>query len=365
MRSFAIWYDKQNPTKFEKCTQIQIHINLWAQNICGGKRNEVFIDFGLLIHDLSDVTKVNLYCPFKLVESRIQDLSRLMCSQKGLINSIFNEDYDGRSMGGLERYFRVDVPDSLKSHLKDTFIVYQLDENDFEIEDKGAGAIVSFSTKDILLPDSETRFNELNTVTRYYFRFRISTNTNELKFMFSQPKKLSPFQEAFITTQVIDFRINNLRSCDISISDTFAKGAHFDIRAIHYLILRNASDELIYHGKNISSRLLEENSSWKKYFDNLQSSIIAYHFKEVCKTEHDPSIGEFVNLTRFEYQSTNFLRMFGYTYLLIYFGVFASYIANFIFGAYPIIDEVRISIGIAMSIITFILLFLFFMKNSE
>lgn len=184
-------------------------------------------------------------------------------------------------------------------------------------------------------------YKDLKDFKRHYFRFRISVDASMVKMISHRPKNISPFQDAFIETQVIDFRLNNLRSCNASIGDTFAKGEHFNIVAIHYLILRNVSDEFIYHGKDISSRVLEK-EAWTEYFGKLQSNVMAYHFKEVCKrtmasencdveNSVDFGIDEFVILTRFDYQNWNVRLILSYLYLLIYVGCLASFVSTLLF----------------------------------
>ena len=349
MRSFAIWYDKkENCTESDKKPEIQVHINLWEKNICGGKRGEVYFDFGFLIHCLDTVARVNLYCPFNIQECDVVDLGEQIYKNDDLVNTIFNEDYEPKKIASATRYLSVHVPLSRKNAWKDDFLIYQLNEDNFKVSyvPGNKGSILSLDLKDVLPQEHHKYYEDLKDFKRHYFRFRISVDATMVKMISHRPKNISPFQDAFIETQIIDFRLNNLRSCNASIGDTFAKGEHFNIVAIHYLVLRNVSDEIIYHGKNISSRLLEK-EAWTEYFGKLHSNVMAYHFKEVRKknsssenvdiedSQLDVGIDEFVILTRFDYQNWNFCLILGYLYLLIYVGCLASFVSTLLFNQSP------------------------------
>jgi hypothetical protein len=149
---------------------------------------------------------------------------------------------------------------------------------------------------------------------------------DNLKLIFQKAKNVSPFQDAFTTTEVIDFRLNNLRSCCQFVRDEFAKGKHFKIKAIHYLILRDAADVFIHQGENVSSRLLEKDL-WGSYIENLKNSIIAYHFKK--RDEKNGPITEYGILTRFEYHNMKKNLILKYLYLVLYLGTLASVLATF------------------------------------
>lgn len=323
MRSFAIWYDKKNNANASS-PDIQIHINLWEKNICGGKRGEVCLDFGLLVHDIEFVSCVKLYCPFDVKKEDIEDLGTRIHEHIGLVNAIFNEDYSPQKI--TPRYLRVQVPESRRNKLKDDFFIYQLDENNFSVPDEknNKGTIISIDISDVFPTKNHDSYEKLKGVKRYYFRFRIFVSPHDIKMISRRPKNISPLQDAFIETQVIDFRLNNLRSCNASIGDTFAKGEHFNIKAIHYLVLRNISDEISYYGSSFSSRLLED-EMWSHYIEDLKKNIVAYHFKQ---TEVD----EFVTLIRFEYKKYHLMLVLWYLFLVLWCDVLAGFCSNFLFN---------------------------------
>jgi hypothetical protein len=247
MRSFAVWYKEKEQTKSleaSKDVKAKVHINLWEQNICKNENSLVHIDIGLMVDDMSTVAGIYIYCPVVIELSAVKDLGQTIIDNQKLVGAIFNENYQIHS--GTAR--RLLIIDSARGD----FIIYNLDVvNDIQIKDK-EGTLLYIKTEDILNGDYG---GHDKLPSRYYFRLRISVERNKLDMMFRTQKNISPFQDAFITTQVIDFRLNNLRSCNQFIRDEFAKGRHFIIEAVHYLLLRKATDVFIHQGEQVSSVL--------------------------------------------------------------------------------------------------------------
>jgi hypothetical protein len=325
MRSFAIWYKKKNDNDNE--AKVDIHINLWESKICSDDDSRVYIDFGLMFYDINLVDELYIYCPFNVDIDNVEDVGHRIIENDILVGAIFNDNYHAES--GIPRRLII-TPDNKD---KDPFTIYELDtKNDLSIKkinqeggEVSHGSLLTFLLKDIL--DGKYGKTDEEPPTRYYFRIRISSNLEELSLMFQEAKNISPFQDAFVITQVVDFRLNNLRSCNRFIRDRIAKGDKFKIMQIHYLLLRKATDVFIHQGEDVSSRLLEK-PLWKKYIDGLNENVIAYHFKK--KSNNDEGIEDFCVLSRFEYQQLNKKKLIAYTYLVVFLGVVSGLIANYL-----------------------------------
>lgn len=329
MRSFAVWYkkntdDKNIDTNTSGTTsnevKADIHVNLWETKICKTDDSSVCIDFGVMVYDMSQVLELCVYCPFPVTKNDIRDLGDCIIQNTSLVGAIFNEDY--QICTGVPR--RITVSNRNNNH----FIIYALDiNNDLTLENipqeehnSSHGTILSFDFKNLLQGDYGT---DTKGQKKYYFRFRVRVNLSELRLMFQENNNISPLQDAFVITQVIDFRLNNLRSCNQMIRDRFAKDEKFDIQSVHYLLLRRATDVFIHQGEHVSSRLLEQ-VLWKKYIEELNENVIAYHFK--AKTKEVGKIADFCILTRFEYHQINWLRVLCYIYIVIFLSVIAGLI---------------------------------------
>lgn len=335
MRSFAIWYDKKETASSSEPI-IDIHINLWDENICGGKRKKVYIDFGFMIKNPIDdkddnliekIEQINLYCPFAVQQENVTDLGKEIYAHDELVNAIFNEDY--KLVKGIARYLCVDVRDKQQSKSRKNFIIYQLKEENFSFKQiADHGTLVSLKISNVFPADSHDSHEDLKNFRQYYFRFRLCADAKDLRFISREPKNLSLFQDAFIETQLIDFRLNSLRSCNSEIKDSFAKGNHFEINAVHYLVLRKASDELSYHGSTKLSSRLMENELWSQYINGLDKNVVAYHFKEIASKEK--ILEEFVILTRFEYKKNKWFLVSKYTLIVVLLGAVSSLLASWI-----------------------------------
>lgn len=265
MRSFAVWFESENDEK--KC-MLEFHVNLWKKS---ERKPVYFFDFGLMIDDIKEIQSIFIYCPFELKKNQIKDLGSII-SSNSLANAIFNEDLT-TTMGKPNRML-------VEREGKEKFIVYSIEvENqinltnftkDDNVEGDKGGTIIKLDIKSIKVEES---------LTKYYFRFRIKSHIEELSFVNNHIKGVSVLNNSFTNTEVIDFRLNDTRSFRESLKERFADGKKFDIESIHYLILRNENDSIIHHGDTVHSRILEK-TLWKDYIDEDIGNIIAYHIKK-------------------------------------------------------------------------------------
>ncbi|WP_145413875.1 hypothetical protein [Paenibacillus xylanexedens] len=299
LRSFALWYSLQDPN-LDPNKEATVHINLWDQN----QKNKAYcFDFGLLIEDVTKIDKVFLYAPFKIERNQITDLGNVI-SNNQLVNAIFNEDFT-TTEGQPKRL----IVNGVKN--KPDFIIYSLDKEEqitlrkCKSRSVTPGTIIELDIKGI----------KLDVITRYYFRLRLKVNKNDIKLINDEIQGLSFLNDHFTNTEIIDFRLNDIRSCSEELREQFQKGCKFNFLAIHYLILRNANDVIIQYGKDINSRMLE-NDLWKDYIEGVDFNIIAYHMKSKAMKVIDPNTGEsikkyvedFSDLSRFQYKKgTNFV----------------------------------------------------------
>ena len=364
MSSFAVWYKRKSASKESRseadsatCTNASvatdIHVNLWESNICGRDDSSVYFDFGLMIEDVRDIENIYMYCPFEVNKSDVKDLGKCILDNQSLVGAIFNENY--RICSGEPRRLLVQSPaqishqesDSVvgdktclkKEEEKGGFVIYSLDiVNDLDVKhiDDGGykGTRLKITIEKILMGKYG---GSIKKVYKYYFRLRVAVKMSNLKLIFQRAKTISPFQSAFITTQVIDFRLNDLRSCTPLVRDEFAKGDHFSIRKIHYLLLRKTTDVFIHQGGEVSSRLLEKHL-WESYISGLENNIVAYHFKKKTgntSLSSSQTINDYSILTRFEFECINFRKILAYLYIVLYLGVVSEGATTLLEKLYP------------------------------
>jgi len=316
MRSFALWYSINNECS-SKNKEVKVHVNLWNK----GKNNkkEYCFDFGLLVDDISEIENIYLYCPFNLVKSQIEDLGSVISDNK-LINAIFNENFT--TTDGEPKRLIVNSPLN-----KPRFIIYsleverQVDLRTCKRDSEIPGTIVVIKVNDI----------KYDALLKYYFRIRITVPNDDIHLINDQIKGVSIFNSHFTNTEVIDFRLNDIRSCSEELREQFNKGEGFKITAVHYLILRNANDVIIHHGKEMTSRMLEDDL-WSKYIKDLDYDIIAYHLKSKAKLDNAGNVETYVEdfsaLTRFQYEKGTRKILAMYIVGIILFGSIGGVIGN-------------------------------------
>lgn len=336
MRSFVLWYENKiesiknkpkNKIKNEQRVHLDVHVNQW-QYLKNRKRN--YFDFGFLVKDISNISNIFFFLPFAKDNVKVSDLCEKICGseQARLVNAIFNESY---------RISCIENPKSTKIKRKvrepnEEFIVYSLSEAQLSVSSESEGSLVKIDLRDINLHGGPRE---------YYFRFRIEISDGQsvIKRGISETSFL---QTLFTKVEVIDFRFNDVRSSVKNVVEKYLDGKHFNIRKLHYLILRNEKDEFLFHGGGVSSRVLEdelwhdyfvtkenENGSKNKFFGSIFKSkkddandVIAYHLKKKAKSSDD-EIESFTRLVRFRYRAKS-LKSILYFAIWTFFIIFAS-----------------------------------------
>lgn len=332
LRSFAIWYDpKQNINNIEnEKNEDVIHINFWSQVPLDPKK--CYFDFGIYINDISDVKNINIYCPFEINKNNIRDLGARF-SDGNLVNALFNENYTTTG-GNAKRYLINKNKDS-----KDQFIIYSITEDsEIKIEnckrikfhsdnpkenDKGKGSIIIIDVSDVIKKSAES----LQKIKSYYFRLRIETTKDEMKLITKKVDTESRFTDTFVSTEIMDFRINDIRSCCDEIRNRFNYGKHFSLKAIHYLVMRKANDKVIADGNLYTCRLLEQDI-WNEYIDGLDDNMIAYHFKN--KVEGERIVDSLCVLVRFQSHINTIKTILIYFTIAMFLGVIGNFVTDFI-----------------------------------
>lgn len=320
MRSFALWYiPKEQATELDRIDEgvIDLHINLWKKTT--KKRENYCFDFGLRVKNISSTKSIKLYCPFPFEKNSIRDLGSVI-SNNQLTNAIFNESY--KTTEGEPKRLNV-------KSIENEFIIYtldtgsQIDLTPCKRNNEKTGTIIDLKIDDI----------SVGKINDYYFRIRIEIPSSEVHLINDEIDGVSIFSNQFTNTEVIDFRINDIRSCSDSLREQFEKGSPLKFKSIHYLILRNASDLAIFHGNAPSSRMLESDL-WKNYIDNEDQNLIAYHFKKKSTenklTNNVEYISDFSALARFQYKKKTVKIISIYLIILIILGAVGGVTGNYV-----------------------------------
>ena len=324
MRSFLLEYKKRDSSSED--TEIDIHVNLWGVNAQRSENAPVMVfDFGFMVKNVKSVSRIIMYCPFHI--GSVEDLGGRLFQKTDLIEAIFNEDCEVSSRIHPNRIKITKKGDSFKSSGANNteFMLYKLNESLISFSDQNEYGRIEINVENIL-SENEGNLLNINRVSTYYFRIRIFPKTNEPIYILKRENEsINLLQDSSLrTTEIVDFRINDFRSITEDIKEEVFRLNTFDIKSIHYLIMRSSTDEFISSSDKYKSRLLER-EVWKDYIKLNDSDVIAYHFKEVKVSDY---ISSFTNLSRFKYP-LNTKRRICYYILAI---VLISLLSNVLYG---------------------------------
>lgn len=330
MRSFLLEYEKRE--KSPENTEIDIHINLWGVNAQRSENAPTMIfDFGFMIKDIKNISEIILYCPFHI--DKVEDLGGRLFQKPDLIEAIFNEDCEVLSKIHPNR-----TKITKRGDKDNAFILYKLDASLINFSDQHEYGKLKINVKDIL-SGNEEGFPDLSTVETYYFRIRIYPKINDPIYILRRENEDANILQnlSLRITEIIDFRINDFRAITDNMKEEVFRLNTFNISSIHYLIMRDSTDEFISGSDRYKSRLLER-EVWKDYIVLDNNDVIAYHFKEISekKDEVKNYISSFTNLSRFKYPLNIKRRLFRYILAIMAISVaaniFSSFLFRFIFG---------------------------------
>jgi len=330
MRSFLLEYEKRE--KSPENTEIDIHINLWGVNAQRSENAPTMIfDFGFMIKDIKNISEIILYCPFHI--DKVEDLGGRLFQKPDLIEAIFNEDCEVLSKIHPNR-----TQITKRGDKDNAFILYKLDASLINFSDQHEYGKLKINVKDIL-SGNEEGFPNLSKVGTYYFRIRIYPKSNDPIYILRRENEDANILQnlSLRITEIIDFRINDFRAITDNMKEEVFRLNTFNINSIHYLIMRDSTDEFVSGSDRYKSRLLER-EVWKDYIVLDNNDVIAYHFKEIPekKDEVKNYISSFTNLSRFKYPLNIKRRLFPYILAIMVISVAANivygFLSRFIFG---------------------------------
>jgi hypothetical protein len=306
MNCIAIWCSNKN--KQGAIHALEVHFNLWK--LGKRKNSNCFLDIGLMIQEATKVSHVNIFIPQSVASSDIEDLGITLRKNSDLVSTLFNEDYR-ISLGAQEKIVEVlNVDGTL------IFYIYVLDLNtDVSVENAFGGSIIK-----IRIPQ------ELADKKQYY-RIRLkSLYVDSISHIYTPPN--SWLESAFSQTELVDFRINEKRNLNPSLSERIRSEGQVSFSKTHLFLMREASDDYVYsHKPPYDSRQLEADL-WKSYIgdDHPFDKMIAYHWKE---TGTHYSFNAFV---KFRYIRCTPLTIFIFIVIIIILGFVSALAANFVFS---------------------------------
>lgn len=203
-------------------------------------------------------------------------------SKSELLCTLFNNDYVVRNINGSPSYFCVSP--SANSENTHPFWLYVLGENNFNVaEVKPYGSIVT--VKILSTPKKnggiQPAISEKKPKRNLYFRFRVEDIPVDSIF-YEENISNDFLQSAFSKTEMIDFRINEVREMNPKVYEEITKDKTFlPFSKIHSFFVGSSEDEQIAGNTDFKDCRLLNYERWQSYigkdYDN-QRKLIAYHW---------------------------------------------------------------------------------------
>lgn len=322
MKTLALWCDKIMETSSnETKREIDIHINFWKIPNTK-KKYQYFVDLGLMAHEANLIENLHIHFPFCVSENDVEDIGHIMSKDHKIVNAVFNENYGVTN--SPEHAKLASVKDTKD---KEVFSIYSIDfkSKDITFLNEYNGTKLSIKIPKNVKP----------TANKLYFRIRLRGNSIKYFLCEFEPKNWF-FQSAFTSTDAIDFRINEKRNLNESLAEKIKEDQFFHINKVHFLLMRNAQDDLIADHLKINCRVLEVDL-WKDYVGQGYNvnNIIAYHWSEKAVSNNSNEkqfLDSFNTWVKIKYHKSNIRTIFLYFLIIgltsIIFNLTSTFIAE-------------------------------------
>lgn len=305
----------------EKCQEgnepeFSAHINIWN---LADRKSKPFIDFGLHIQNFRSVEAICFTAPFHIKKADIVDLSWKLKDKE--IQLIFNDInylykqsdsyYSTYTDNSKSETLILPIKPNEKSDDLSDYI--NIEENNSET---GRFQMYINIGKCPSLPQN---------VDNIYLRFRIkSIDSNRLLNVLKA--KNNYLESAFTQRQLIDFKLNNVRTMDSYVHKKLISAQYIlpSFTTIHLFIMVPTDFDISIWGDFSDCRQLEKDE-WNNYLDNMmlsKSEILAYHWKK--KSNKYKKVNEFAQLIKMEHKATNFKIILVYCAIVIVLGALGS-----------------------------------------
>ncbi len=331
--------DKKNFKKEMQSFEAELNINLWSKlKVNNYQKEQTYLDIGFKIKKYKKIKELIFLCPFVLNKDNIEDLSEKMAVKKNA-NLIFNNDCEIESR---------DSYTIINNNEKDeTLLVYPFEqavENVIDIQpvignnykliikfDEFKKYINERKNEGKIKDGKSNNCKELDEIEDLYIRFRINSIELKDKLFYDVDPINKIFQSGFVSTQIIDFKLNNKRNLDDKILARAVKKNErvVDFKMIHFLLMEPSNSDVIYisNDKVICRNL--EIGEWDDYLKSKQiKDMLVYHWKSIKETDLENT--EFNQLVKINYSKTNIKIILLYIVGVIVFGSIGSLAAEFI-----------------------------------
>ena len=282
MNSIGIFYklrDTATPRGTSDKITADLHVNYWRIPEKHGKYKK-YLDFGILLNERArDLQSISFYFPFKISKESVSDLGGAIKDSE-ILCSLFNDEYTIRNIPNSPSYYFAHASNGVNK----SFWLYLLGENNFSIDTNiPNGSLLVI--KILSIPRENGGIQNVNEVTQQkrnlYFRFRISVFPENV-LSFEEKISNDLLQSAFSKTEMVDFRVNEIREMSPKAYEAVSKmGNMLEFSKIHFFFIGSAQDEQVVGVSDYKDCRLLNPERWNRYINEQKNTrnLIAYHWK--------------------------------------------------------------------------------------
>jgi len=278
--SISLWLEGAKRT-----AGIELHMNYWVVRDKAAKGH--WLDFGVMIP--RDITCANLSIHIPDENVMIESLGFLFADED-IARAVFNENLSTKkddkiiTLEWLER--TVSVWDFMRpGDCKETV---------------GNGKLISFDIARLRKEEKQKIKGAL------YLRFRLRGNYIE-QLLKIEKRGTIAFDSVFTSTQVFDFRVNQIRSTDVNIKGLLQKGKAVFAK-LHFFLIVPSRDDFALSSEAIHAARHIENVPWAHYLTGNKKSKLfndplytVYHWRKRGEVSTDKQLPEeFVLYAKFK-----------------------------------------------------------------
>ena len=313
--TLALWYEPAAGVDIKTPrVQLELHANLWRDL----PSDSNFLDLGLLLGDVSGLTRFYLYVPATITIDDLVDLSPVL--RLGVTaNAVFNDVVAlGPEVDGSYEIGRG----------ADTTTVYRIRQGDIEVE-RTDDALIGNGTRIVFTGSLCSRMQ--SGAGKRYLRLRIKLAGDAATTFSSEVvARDRAFASSAGRLELTEFRLNERRSYPASFAAR-ADAGRFRIATIHYFLIRDLEHQLVVQHAPFEKVRRLEAALWSDYVadaygadkDQIADRLVIYHWK--AKPKHGKEeIGDFIAFASFRTTSTS---LAFYAFMIVLLGAAGSVLA--------------------------------------
>ena len=312
----------QNPNPDEK-VMADFQINYWKlpKRHWGYTR---FLDLGVLLYDAKDVSSILFYVPFKISETQLSDLGKVLANDN-LLSILFNEPFKVENDPNIRDYRYA----TSTGEKKQAFWIACLASTDFKVYPLVHGTLVEvlFKTKPTAQKGIKKAAEEKKENYNIYIRIRIS-NLSDVSLSYIESVSNDFFQSVFSRTEMMNLHVNAIGEFDEEdYKDLVSQHSFVAFNKVHFFFIGSSEEETIIGTTTYTDNRLLDSKKWTPYIgdNNPQDrKCLAYHWKKTGPTE---SCNIFL---RTVYSSANLWKILKYSAIVVLLGALGSFLASFI-----------------------------------